>query len=77
MDESQSGNIVDTLQDLAEKAEAQLSDLRKQEVDARHNYEMLKQSLEDEIKFGEEEMAAAKKGISESLLRPSLRTTLI
>merc|ERR1740120_614991 len=67
--QSQSGNIVDTLQDLAEKAEAQLADLRKKEVDARHNYEMLKQSLEDEIKYGTEDMDAAKKGISESTER--------
>merc|ERR1712066_807025 len=64
--QSQSGSIVDTLQDLAEKAEAQLADLRKKEVDASHNYQMLKQSLEDEIKFGNEDMDAAKKGTSEA-----------
>jgi len=64
--ESQSGGIVDTLQDLTEKAESQLSDLRQKEVSSRHNYELLKQSLEDEIKFGTEDMDAAKKGISES-----------
>jgi len=67
--ESQSGGIVDTLQDLAEKAEAQLAELRKSEVTSRHEYEMLKQSLEDEVKFGEEDMDAAKKGISESTER--------
>merc|ERR1711972_1126370 len=67
--ESQSGGIVDALQDLAEKAEAQLADLRKKEVTERHNYEMLKQSLEDEVKFGSEDMDAAKKGISESTER--------
>merc|ERR1719497_12840 len=67
--ESQSGGIVDVLQDLSEKAESQLADLRKKEVTARHNYEMLKQSLEDEIKYGSEDMDAAKKGISESTER--------
>merc|ERR1719416_358551 len=67
--ESQSGGIVDTLQDLTEKAEAQLADLRQKEVAARHNYEMLKQSLEDEISFDSEDMDAAKKGISESTER--------
>merc|ERR1719416_143268 len=67
--QSQSGSIVDTLQDLSEKAEAQLADLRQKEVSARHNYEMLKQSLDDEIKFGEEDMDAAKKAISESTER--------
>merc|ERR1719480_36681 len=66
---SQSGGIVDTLQDLTEKAESQVADLRKKEVTARHNYEMLKQSLEDEIKYGSEDMDAAKKGISESTER--------
>jgi len=64
--ESQSGNIVDVLQDLTEKAESQLADLRKKEVSARHNYEMLKQSLEDEIKFGTADMEGAKRGIAES-----------
>merc|ERR1740120_163811 len=67
--QSQSGSIVDTLQDLNEKAEAQLADLRQKEVAARHNYEMLKQSLDDEIKFGEEDMDAAKKAISQSTER--------
>ena len=33
---------------MKEKAEAQLSDLRKAEVNNRHNFEMLKQSLEDQ-----------------------------
>merc|ERR1719277_1541024 len=67
--ESQSGNIVDTLQDLAEKAEAQLADLRQKEVKDRHSYEMLKQSLEDEVKFATEDMAEAKKGVAESTER--------
>jgi len=64
--ESQSGNIVDTLQDLTEKAESQLADSRQREVTERHNYQMLKQSLEDEVKFATEDMAATKAGISES-----------
>jgi len=64
--ESQSGNIVDTLQDLSEKAESQLSDLRQTEVKDRHSFEQLKMSLSDEIKFASEDMAAAKKGIAES-----------
>lgn len=53
--ESKSGGIVDTLQDLQEKAEAQLEDSRKKETTAAHNFEMLKQSLEDEVKFAEKE----------------------
>jgi hypothetical protein len=63
---SQSGGIVDTLQDLTEKAESQLAETRKKETAALNNYEMLKQSLEDEIKFAQKDMDDAKKGIAES-----------
>merc|ERR1719408_713654 len=44
-----STNIFDVLEDMKEKAEGQLSDLRKAETNARHNFEMLKQSLTDQI----------------------------
>merc|ERR1719284_2004961 len=44
-----STGVVDTLEDLKEKAEEQLATLRKTEGSAKHNYEMLKQSLEDQI----------------------------
>jgi len=44
-----SNNILDVLEDLKEKAEEQLSDLRKAEANTRHNFEMLKQSLDDSI----------------------------
>merc|ERR1719506_853656 len=53
-----STNIFDVLEDLKEKAETQLSDLRKAEVNSKHNYEMLRQSLEDQI-------AADTKGMEE------------
>jgi len=43
-----SSNIVDVLEDLKEKAEEQLSGLRKAETNAKHNYEMLHQSLADQ-----------------------------
>lgn len=43
---SHSAGIVDTLEELKEKAEEQLASLRKAEVNAKHNYEMLEQSLE-------------------------------
>merc|ERR1719407_447251 len=46
---SQSGGIVDVLEDLKEKAEAELAEARKAESSAKHNYEMMKQSLEDQI----------------------------
>jgi len=43
-----SSGILDVLEDMKEKADGQLSDLRKAEVNNRHNFEMLKQSLEDQ-----------------------------
>jgi chromosome segregation ATPase len=55
-----SSSIVDVIGDLQEKAETQLSDLRKAEVGARHNYEMLKQSIEDQLANDNKEMDAAK-----------------
>merc|ERR1719235_1034316 len=64
--EGHSHGIIETLEGLLEKAEDELSDARKTETANLHNYEMLKQSLEDEIKFGEEDLAKAKAGLAES-----------
>mmetsp|Transcript_35701 Transcript_35701/g.113479 ORF Transcript_35701/g.113479 Transcript_35701/m.113479 type:complete len:704 (-) Transcript_35701:222-2333(-) len=47
--ESKSGGIIDVLEDMKEKAETQLSELRQAETKAKMNYEMLKQSLDDQI----------------------------
>merc|ERR1719230_991256 len=47
--ESHSGSIVDVLEDMKEKAEEELSELRKEEASSLHNYEMLKQSLDDQM----------------------------
>merc|ERR1719416_55121 len=66
---TQSGGILDVLEDLKEKAEGQLSDLRKAEVNTRHNFEMLKQSLEDQAAADTKDMEdekAAKASASES-----------
>jgi len=46
---SQSGGIVDLLEDLKEKAEGELAEARKAESSAKHNYGMMKQSLDDQI----------------------------
>jgi len=51
-----STGILDVLEDLKEKAEEQLSELRKAETNGKHNYEMLKQSLEDSIKADTKDM---------------------
>jgi len=59
-----SGDIIATLEDLKEKAETQLDDLRKKETTAIHNFQMLKQSLEDSIKFATKDMGDAKKDLA-------------
>merc|ERR1719379_836920 len=53
---STSGSIFDVLEDMKEKAEGQLNDLRKAESTSKHNYNMLKQSLEDEIEADTKDM---------------------
>merc|ERR1719454_2690166 len=62
--ESKSGSIIDTLEGLKEKAEEQLSDARKKESTANHNFNMLRQSLEDEMKYSNKELAETKKAIA-------------
>merc|ERR1719265_1840833 len=51
-----STSIFDVLEDLKEKAESQLGDLRKAESTAQHNYKMLKQSLTDEMEADNKDM---------------------
>merc|ERR1719162_2005935 len=48
--EGHSGDIVDTLQGILDKADAQLAEARKTETSNHQNFQMLQQSLEDEIK---------------------------
>lgn len=70
--ESKTGGLVDTIQDLQDKAEAQLADVRKTEATALNNFELLKQSLDDEIKFGKKDMDRAKKGRAGSAEKKSV-----
>jgi len=46
---SHGSGIMDVLEDLKEKAESELADLRKAENNAAHNFDMLKQSLTDQV----------------------------
>jgi hypothetical protein len=62
----QSGGIIGTLQDLFEKAEAQLEAARKTESKAVQAYQMLAQSLKDEIKYTTADLDKAKKGVAAS-----------
>merc|ERR1719316_1537448 len=53
---SSSGGIFDVLEDMKEKAEGQLDELRKAESKTKHNYDMLKQSLTDQIDADSKDM---------------------
>jgi len=55
-----SGGIIETLQSLLDKAQGQLNDARHAETTSLHNFELLKQSLEDGIKFANKDMEEAR-----------------
>merc|ERR1719299_300769 len=57
---SKSGGIVETLEDMLEKAKAELADAQKAEMNSKFDYDMLKQKLEDATKFGEKELGETK-----------------
>lgn len=58
---SHSDSILETLEDLLDKARAQLRDAQQKETSAQHNFEMLRQSLEDGMTNANKDMADAKK----------------
>jgi len=64
--ESKSGSIVETLEGLLEKAESQLDTLRSSENTKKNNFDMLRQSLTDEVKFGNKEKDDATKSLAKS-----------
>merc|ERR1711957_658683 len=64
--ESQSGGIVDALEGLLSKAEDQLAEARKEEATSRNNFDLLKQSLQDEIKFSNQDLEKSKKHRAEN-----------
>merc|ERR1719405_283428 len=57
---SHSSGIIDVLEDLKEKAEGELSEARKAESSAKHNYGMMKQSLEDQMAADNKDLADEK-----------------
>lgn len=63
---SSSGGIIDTLNGLLEKGETQLNTATETETTNKNNFDQLKQSLTDEIKFANKDMDDAKKGLAES-----------
>eukprot|EP00929_Paragymnodinium_shiwhaense_P061168 TRINITY_DN3054_c0_g3_i1.p1 TRINITY_DN3054_c0_g3~~TRINITY_DN3054_c0_g3_i1.p1 ORF type:complete len:674 (+),score=318.35 TRINITY_DN3054_c0_g3_i1:1315-3336(+) len=59
--EGQSGGILEALEGLQDKAEEQLADARKEEQTSLNNFELKKQALTDELKFGNKDLDEAKK----------------
>jgi len=57
---SHSSSILEAVADLQDKAATQLSELRKAETSSRHAYEMLKQSLDDQLANDAKSMDEAK-----------------
>lgn len=60
--EGHSGNIVEVLTNLLDDAEGQLKSARDKETEDLMAFEMLEQSIKDEIKFGNKELDEAKVG---------------
>jgi len=61
-----SSGILDVLEDMKEKAEGSLGDLRKEETNSKHNFEMLKQSLEDQMTADTKDMEDEKAAKAEA-----------
>merc|ERR1719253_259439 len=64
--ESHSGGILETLEDMLDKAQAQQSEAQKAEMNAKHNFEMLAQKLKDAIANEGKELDSAKKDKAEA-----------
>merc|ERR1719182_1139781 len=57
---SQSGGILSVLEDMLEKAKAELATAQKAEMNAAFDFKMLKQKIEDAVAFGEKTLAETK-----------------
>merc|ERR1719407_467435 len=58
---SKSGGILSVLEDMLEKAKAELATAQKAEMNAAFDFKMLKQKIEDVVAFGEKQLAETKK----------------
>merc|ERR1740121_1776164 len=61
-----SAGIIETMEGLLEKAQSQLDEARKTEQKDIYNFDLLKQSLEDQIKFGKADLAKSHKSSASS-----------
>lgn len=58
---SKSGGVIEMLEDMMDKSKDELTKLRSKETEAKHSYEMVSQSLQDQIKFAQQELAKVQK----------------
>jgi len=65
-EESSTGSIVQTVEDMQGKAEDTLSEIRKKEMEASHSFAMVEAGLVDEIENNKEKLAATSKAKSDS-----------
>merc|ERR1719203_1083191 len=71
---SHSGDIVETLRDLTEKAEAQLAAARHTETSNLNIFQQLQQALQDDLKFANADLAEAKSNMAASSERKATAT---
>eukprot|EP00397_Hematodinium_sp_SG-2012_P013167 GEMP01013361.1.p1 GENE.GEMP01013361.1~~GEMP01013361.1.p1 ORF type:complete len:684 (+),score=217.54 GEMP01013361.1:36-2054(+) len=64
--EGHSGSLLDTLSNMQEKAEGMLAEARRTEMNAKHNFELLAQSLDQEIKVDAKTLSTDKKIMAEA-----------
>merc|ERR1719456_1604856 len=57
---AKSGGILDTLEDMLEKAKAEHADAQKAEMNAKFDFDMLKQKLEDAVAVGNKDLGETK-----------------
>jgi len=62
--DNHSGGIIDTVNGLLDQAQEQLSAARKKETSGLHEFELLKQSLDDNTRFSNKDLAEAKAGVT-------------
>lgn len=70
--ESKSSGIIDTIGELQDKAEGTLEDARKTEINARHAYELLVASLNNENKVQNDAMSSTKKQLAKTSERKAM-----
>merc|ERR1719214_100890 len=65
-EETSTGGIIQTVEDMQGKAEDTLSELRKKEMEASHAFQMVEAGLMDEIENNKAKLAATTKAKTES-----------